>query len=403
MIPKSVLYLSPYFWPEEIGSAPYSTELAQHLRARGYNIDVLAFRPHYPNPDGFEPWQDGSRDQETHEGMSIERIAVRPRGSGGFKDRILNDLGFLRRAITSAYRGKHRETDVIIAYIPSVLTLFSARILKLRSGAPIVAIVHDIESGLAASLGIASRPMILRLMRLTERIGLNFASEVVVLTEGMKTEIEAIGCTRPIHVLPIWSQVANDVPIDAAQSTRVMYSGNFGKKQNLDQLLPLLEHLSKNMPDTQIIMRGGGSERPRIEAEVKSRGIANAQFLDLAPASEFMTSLQNVNVHLVPQALNVANYALPSKLISIMSAGRPFVCIAEPESPLDKLAQASQAGICVYPGSETRLCEEVEALLCDSARQQEMGDAGRAFVANDMNRGSIFAQYEETLRRVSRS
>lgn len=400
-----VLYLSPYFWPEEIGSAPYCRELAEHLSDRGYTVSALAFRPHYPSIEPFGDWAGGARDHEGLGRIAIERVPVSPRGSGGFRDRVRNDLRFLRRLVWHALRGTHRGTGAIIAYIPGVLTLYGAMALKLRSGAPVIAVVHDIESGLAASLGIVSNPLLLKIMRLAERTGLGFADEVVVLTEGMKRELEDIGCRKPVTVLPIWPQAAGDaaedVPIDPAAPVRVMYSGNFGKKQNLDQLLPLLSHLSDTMPEVEIVMRGGGSERPRIEAEAARRGIANARFLDLAPAAEFMASLQSANVHLVPQALNVANYALPSKLFSIMSAGRPYVCIAEPGSPLDVLARESGAGICVYPDDEARLCREAAALLSDPARQQRMGEAGRAFVQQHMDRGTIFGSYEAILQRLT--
>jgi colanic acid biosynthesis glycosyl transferase WcaI len=397
----SVLYLSPYFWPEEIGSAPYCRELAEYLAERGYAVSALMFRPHYPSIEPFGDWAEGARDREMLGRIAIERVAVQARGSGGFKDRVRNDLRFLRRALWHALRGTHRRTGAIIAYVPSVLTLYGAMALKLRSGAPVIAVVHDIESGLAASLCIASNPLMLKIMRLAERIGLGFADEVVVLTEGMKRELEEIGCRRPVTVLPIWSQAAEEVPISPAAPVRVMYSGNFGKKQNLDQLLPLLSHLSDTMPEVEIVMRGGGSERPRIEAEAARRGIAKARFLELAPAEEFMASLQSANVHLVPQALNVANYALPSKLFSIMSAGRPYVCIAEPDSPLDVLARESGAGICVYPDDEARLCTEVAELLGDPARQQRMGEAGRAYVQQHMNRATIFNSYEAILRRLA--
>lgn len=399
--PGGVLYLSPYFWPEEIGSAPYCRELAEHLAARGYAVSALAFRPHYPSPAPFGDWADGARDHERLGPIAIERVPVQARGSGGFRDRVRNDLRFLRRAVWHALRGRHRKTGAIIAYVPSILTLYGAMALKLRSGAPVMAVVHDIESGLAASLGIASHPVMLKLMRLAERIGLSFADEVVVLTEGMKRELEAIGCRRPVTVLPIWAQAAAEAPIDPAAPVQVMYSGNFGKKQNLDQLLPLLSHLSDTLPEVGIVMRGSGSERPRIEAEAARRGIATARFLELAPAQEFMAALQSANVHLVPQALNVANYALPSKLFSIMSAGRPYVCIAEPGSPLDALARDSGAGICVYPDDQARLCREVAALLGDPARQQRMGAAGRAYVQQHMNRAAIFNSYESILRRLA--
>ncbi|WP_302477954.1 glycosyltransferase family 4 protein [Ruegeria atlantica] len=397
----SVLYLSPYFWPEEIGSAPYSRELAQHLSNKGYVVSTLAFRPHYPSVEPFADWMHGARDRETLDAIAIERVPVGPRGSGGFKERIYNDLRYLGRAISHAVRGTYRDAEIIITYVPSVLTLFGAAALKLRNGAPIVAVVHDIESGLAGSLGITSNPMLLKLMRLVERFGLNFANQIIVLTEGMKHELEDIGCKQPIEVLPIWSQVAADIPIDPASPVRVMYSGNFGKKQNLDQLLPLLAFLSNKTPDVKIVMRGAGSERARIEEEVVKRKIGNVRFLDLAPADEFMTSLQSANIHLVPQAQNVANCALPSKLISIMSAGRPYVCIAEPGSPLETLTQESEAGICVQPGDEARLCREVLDLLSNPVQQQQMGQAGRTFVQQNMDRETILDSYISILHRLS--
>ncbi|MFG6599087.1 MULTISPECIES: glycosyltransferase family 4 protein [unclassified Sulfitobacter] len=398
---KPILYLAPYFWPEEIGSAPYCRELAQHFSERGYPVATLAFRPHYPTIDLFKDWANGTRDRETLGKIEIERVPVNPRGSGGAKARILNDLRYLKRTFYHAIRGTYSDTGAIFTYVPSVLTLFGAKALKLRSGAPIIAVVHDIESGLASSLGITSNKLTLRFMRFVERIGLNFSDRVIVLTEGMKQELITLGCRRPIDVLPIWSHVAEAVPINPSAPLRVMYSGNFGKKQNLDQLLPLLSHLSDTMPEVEIILRGSGSERSRIEKEVAVRGIGNARFLELAPSEDFMASLQSANIHLIPQALNVANYALPSKLISVMSAGRPFVCIAEAGSPLDVLARESGAGICVHPGEEERLCSEVSDLLDDLDRQQRMGRAGRYFVQRHMDRETIFDRYDLIMEHPS--
>ena len=398
---RRVLYLSPYFWPEEIGSAPYCRELAQHLSDRGYEVSALTFRPHYPNIEPFKAWMAGERDFETYQNIKIERVPVSPRGAGGFKDRIKNDIRYMKACIRHAIKGSYSDTDAIYAYIPSILTLYGAKALKMRSGAPIIAVVHDIESGLAHSLGITSKPLVLKMMRAIERIGLNFADYIIVLTDGMEKEIVDMGCQKAIEVLPIWSQVAEMAPIDPTAPVRVMYSGNFGKKQNLDQLLPLLSHISTTFPDVEIVMRGGGSERPRIEQEIQKRGITSAQFKELAPSEKFMASLQSANVHLVPQALNVANYALPSKLFSIMSAGRPFVCIAEKDSPLDELARHSGAGICVYPGDEARLCREVETLLVDVMRQKRMGEAGRHFVQSHMNRETILGRYDKILLQVT--
>jgi hypothetical protein len=53
-------------------------------------------------------------------------------------------------------------------------------------------------------------------------------------------------------------------------------------------------------------------------------GIGNTSFFPLVETCKLVPSLQSAALHIVPQALDVANYAIPSKLFSIMSDGRPY-------------------------------------------------------------------------------
>ena len=390
---KRIIYLSPYFWPEEIGSAPYCTDLALWLHGKGHDVSVQSFRPHYPSVDQFQAWKDGSRDSEGHDGVSITRVAVAGRGDGGFKDRLRNDLAFLFQTLKRCFKGEFAGTDVVIAFVPSILTTYGAKVIRLFTRADIICVVHDIESGLASSLGMVKSPAVLFLMRLVERVGFNFAQRVVVLTEGMKDELISLGCRRPVQVLPIWASVAPSAPAPSG-NTVLTYSGNFGKKQNLDQLLPLIKSLATDAPGVKIIMRGDGSERSRIQNVVQELKLTNTEFLPLSPAEEFMATLQAANIHLVPQALNTANYALPSKVFSIMSAGRPFICVAEADSPLDRLTKQSGAGICVQPDQEGVLLTATLALIKDPQRQSAMGEAGREYIKNHMSREMILTAYE---------
>lgn len=178
-----------------------------------------------------------------------------------------------------------------------------------------------------------------------------------------------------------------------------MYSGNFGRKQNLEQLLPLFKRLSDEIEDRRIriVLRGKGREWQDFDALATAAGVSNATFLPLAPASELTASLQSANIHIVPQATNVANYSIPSKVFSIMAAARPFICIAASGSPLDDLARQSGAGICVPPGDEEGLYRAVVDLAGDLARQQRMGEAGRLFVQRNMDRKTILRRYEELI------
>lgn len=397
LVKKNIVYISPYFWPENIGSAPYCTDLCTWLCEKGHSVEVIAFRPHYPNADRFTAWSDGARDREDHNGAHIVRIKTQGRGSGGFKQRLASDVAFLAGVLRYSLRSRPVKPDLIVAYVPSCLSLFGAAVLSWRTGARVVGIVHDIESGLASSLGIAKKGIFLRLMRLVERIAFNRAAELIVLTDGMAAELVDVGCRRPITVLPIWSSVFPEKPVPSTAARVVSYSGNFGKKQNLDQILPLIRLLDERRPDVRVILRGDGSERARIEARVAEMGVGNTSFLPLVPADQLCQSLQSVDIHLVPQAMNVANYALPSKLFTIMAAGRPFVCLAERGSPLERLARESGAGICVYPNDDEALYSAVARLADDRELISEMGRRGRSFVRANMDRHAILESYEKRI------
>lgn len=390
---NSVLYLSPYFWPEEIGSSPYCTDLAVWLREQGRNVSVVAFRPHYPNPAQFALWSDGSRDVDVYEGVSIRRVAVKSRGSGGFADRIRNDLSYLLTLISMAFGQGGNKPSAVVVYVPGVLATYGAWLIAKRHGARLIVVVHDIESGLAKSVGLTSNRFILALMRFVERIGFNRADHLVVLTEGMKREIAQIGCRRPITVLPIWTQLPPAVPAARNGPIRIMYSGNFGKKQGLRQLLPLFQRLTEGVHGMEIVMRGDGSEKAAFQEQAAAAGIVDIHYLPLASKADFFASLQSAHIHLVPQALNVANYAMPSKLYSIMSAGRPFACIAAKDSPLDVLARESGAGICVQPGEDELLYRRILDICSDFDLQDRMGENGRRYVEQNMNKETIMRAY----------
>ena len=393
---SKILYLSPYFWPEEIGSAPYSTELATWLQEQGHELHVIALRPHYPRIEDFAAWQEGARDEEMLGKISISRVPVAERGAGGLKERVKNDLRFLLGVWSRAVRGQFRGTETIVTYVPSILTVFAALPVRWLTGSRLVTIVHDIESGLARSLGLTSNKIILSMMRFVERLALNRSTHVVVLTTGMRSELQQIGCRRPISVISIWASVASDVALQGPPTT-IMYSGNFGKKQNLDQLVPLIKRLSDETNSIRVVMRGDGSEKKRLERLFSEAGISNTEFAPLVPSDELVRSLQSASIHLVPQALNVANYALPSKLFSIMAAGRPFVCIAEPGSPLDLLTQESGAGVCVSPDQQDRLFEAIVSLAGNAAELEAKGKNGRAYVGTYMKKETIMNRYHAIL------
>ncbi|MCM5559388.1 glycosyltransferase family 4 protein [Pleomorphomonas sp. JP5] len=390
----NILYLSPYFWPEEIGSAPYCTKLAEHLAKIGHTLDVRAFRPHYPNPSVYLDWADGSRDREMLGSIRIRRTRVSPRGSGGIKERLKNDCRLLFNLLKEVVKYPKVKPDVIIAYVPSIIAVYGAMFLKYYAGVPLYLIVHDIESGLAGSVGIAKNGLLLKAMRLVERFALNSADLVTALTDEMAQELRIMGCRQPIDVIPIWTDPFEELPFPSFSRPVVTYSGNFGKKQNLDQLIGPMKLLDVRRPDIRVVLRGDGSEKERIRSIVLDElKLKNTTFEGLAPASRFGQTLQAAHIHLVPQAPSTADFAIPSKIVSIMAAGRPFICISEPNSSLDRLVTKTAAGLRVEPGNEDALFEAIDKLTCDPDLATSLGRNGRSYVSNHLSAERNLAKF----------
>ena len=66
-----VLVSTSYYWPEEAGSAPYLTGLAEHLSRVGHEVVVSTGFAHYPD------WRSGAHGKlaatESHNGVRIVR------------------------------------------------------------------------------------------------------------------------------------------------------------------------------------------------------------------------------------------------------------------------------------------------------------------------------------------
>ena len=73
---------------------------------------------------------------------------------------------------------------MVISLCPSILSVLVGAVAKRRGGRH-VAIIHDIQSGLAGGLGMVGHPRLVQAMRWVERVILNRADRVVVLSSGV--------------------------------------------------------------------------------------------------------------------------------------------------------------------------------------------------------------------------
>ena len=59
MTTSDILFVTRYFWPELIGSAPFTSDIAEWLAQQGHRMTVLSGLPHYPGVEVFPAYRDG--------------------------------------------------------------------------------------------------------------------------------------------------------------------------------------------------------------------------------------------------------------------------------------------------------------------------------------------------------
>ena len=395
--PAPLLFVTRYFWPELIGSAPFTSDIAEWLAKEGRQITVLSGLPHYPGTTVFPAYKDGRLQHETMGNVVVERVRSGPPVRSSTLARILNEAGFLMRGLGTLASGRIKRHPVVLALCPSILCVALALAARQRGGSAI-AIVHDIQSGLAQQLGMNGGALG-RLMRWVERATLDRVDLVVVLSQEMKDQLRRIGVTAPIDVVPLWVDTDEIQAVEPASrpSVKVLYSGNLGRKQGLSQVVAMAEQLATRRPEIEIVLRGNGNQAQELVAEIARRHLENVRLAELQPNEALSIALAAGDIHLVPQNPLAAAFAVPSKVYNIMAVGRPFVATALPDSTLWRLQKQSGAFLCVPPDEPLSFAEAVLQLADDPQLRHELGRRGREFVEQHYAKPLILSQFASRL------
>ena len=392
---RKVLFVTQQFAPEPIGSGPYMAEMAAFAADQGAEVTVFTCRPFYPDDAVGAAYRDGSRDDERKGRLRVVRVAPWLPHKRGAIGRILSEGMFLLRGLAALAGRILKRHETVVSLCPSIFSVLLGN-LATRRGGRHVAVVHDIQSGLASGLGMVRSGHLVRIMRWLERQILNRADLVLVLSETMRAQLLAQGVRTPIAILPIWvdTEAVKPMPSPREDDTPVvLYSGNLGRKQGLDQIVEMAKHLKRRKVAARVVIRGAGSEAANLAARVEYEGLDNVEFRPLVSKSNLGTSLAEGDILLVPQNGRIADFAVPSKIFAIMAAGRPFIAAAPPGSLLWKMREKSHSHLCVAAGDAKALADAVERLTWDPTLRDELGRNGRDYAVRHHDRKVVLGQF----------
>ena len=407
----NLLVLCPHFAPDVAPTGEVMSAIAAALADRGHRLHVVTALPwyrHHKVEDGWggRPW----RTESTDWGW-ITRLHPFPTDKTNIPARAVAFGGFTAMSVVAATATRMRPDAVMVMSPPLPLGVAGWLAATFRR-APFVFNVQDVFPDVAVELGAITNPRVIAAASALEKFLYRRSDAVTVLSEDLRDNVGGkLGTHRPerVHVIPNFVDTERIAPADRMNSYReqyglgdrtvVLYAGNVGLSQSLDLLVEAARRF-RDRDDVVFVVNGGGSAK---DALVESAaGLDNLKFIEMQPRERLPEVLAAGDLHVVPLKRGLARSSVPSKLYSILAAGRPVLASVDAGTEVATTIERALAGVSVPPEDPDAFCAALTDLLDDPARRTAMGESGRAFVEGWVSPAAVGASYETLFEQVRR-
>lgn len=392
------------YWPEKTGIALLTTGRAEYLAARGHQVTMCTAVPYYPQWQVAAEYRRRPFARETRAGVDIRRCPIYVPSVVTTVRRAVHELSFVVASFVRSVTC--RRPDVILVVSPPLGLALTAIVLSRLWRVPYIFDVEDLQPDAALDLGMIRGGRIARLLYAVERLAYRHAAAVSTLTEAMRARIAAKGVPpEQVLLLPAWAdpELFDLAPRPDDRALReelglgdafvVLHAGNMGVKQGLDVVLAAAEQ-AESPGDIVYVLVGDGAMRARLESSVAARRLSSVRLVPLLPRDRFLRLLAAADVCLVTQQRTVADIVFPSKVVTLLAAGKPVVASVNERSEVARVIAESGAGTVLAPEDPAALSLAVRRLKNDPALRGHMSAAGRAYAHRLWER-------ERTLDRMS--
>lgn len=378
-----VLVLSQYFWPETFRI----TEVVQSLRDAGCDVTVLTGQPNYP--DGVVPpgYSAASLRTQVHDGLTIHRVPLVPRGDGSALRLALNYLSFIvSAAVFGPWLLRGQRVDAILVYAPSpILQVIPAVWLKWIKGAKLVTWVQDLWPESLSATGFVRNQKVLDAVSVIVRWIYRKNDLLLVQSQAFVDPVVRMAGRTPVAYHPNPGELAFSKP-DTVRSSllqfepgfNVVFAGNLGTVQALDNVFAAALML-RDEPDVRFVLVGSGSRSEWLQQETRRLGLDNVRMPGRFPPSDMPGILTQASALLVSLVNDpIMSQTVPSKLQAYLAAGRPIIACLDGEG--SRVVMEAGAGV-ACPAEDAQALADAVRRLRDALpeERQRMALCGRSY------------------------
>lgn len=401
-----ICVINEFFYPDMGGGSPkIVSELCRHLRDNfDVEIDVITtwnvYRAESDKLEGFEDWN----------GIKIHRLPIPRSQSRSVKKRLMHGIAYAYISLGKVLRLGKFDLVLVGTNPPPAPALALA--MKVLRKTPYVYFVHDLYPDLPVRLGMMrshGRPA--WLTRNLQRSWLHNAAKIMVLGRCMRDHlIETYSLPDDlVEVATNWhdNSALKSLPQDTRFRSKhgltgftVLYSGNMGTSQSIDDLLDAAKLLLKEANDITIVLVGSGNAFDHYRQRIAGEEITNVMLLEPVESQDYPDLLASADVQVIPMAAGLEGLAVPSKFYPSLASGRPILAIASPFSEVARVIEESECGIRVDYGNVEQIRQAVLRLHADRELCLNMGREAAGIANQKYTLSNVASKYMSVFNSI---
>lgn len=406
-----VLLLTNYFPPEISAASHLYYDLAEALIMRGHKVTVLTGTPRYNISAEIAKYYLRKKIHvETDKGMTIIRVRMPLYAK---KQKIKRGMEYftVSSKLNTALNLLENDIDVCLTYSPPLPIGKTAVLISRKFKIPVVFNVQDIHPQALIDLGILKNKLIIFYLKGLEKRVYNSVSLITVHSEKNADIVRNLlnRNKNRVEVMHNWIDVTKLTPGEKNNDFSkkhgllrkfvVSFAGNLGTSQDIEVIIRAADKL-KNIPDILFLIVGDGVKKQETENLIKELGLENVLLLPAVKRDTYSLVLHSSDISLVTLMVDVRTPVVPSKILSIMSAGIPVIATMNLDGDAPKLIERAKAGYALPAGDAKGLAEKILELYNNPDLRKKLGKNGREYVEKNLSVQVAADKYEEIFKKV---
>jgi glycosyltransferase involved in cell wall biosynthesis len=386
--------VSEYFYPEEVSTAYFLTQISKKLYTREKQLCVIT---KYLN---LSKSQQKDVKNICKEILQIKNLNLK---NNNLFFKFLNQFTLSINFFYKCFYNIKNNSRVIIVTNPTFLVLFISILKKIKKFEYIL-IVHDIFPDNLIPIKYFSKDSYFYiLLDYIFTNAYNTADKLIVIGDDMKQLlINKKISTRKITTIPNWADSFEIYPIANfnielyygnifKNKIVIQFAGNVGKLQGLNNFIKLFN--IANNDEIILIIIGSGTE---FDTLLNNNVNKNILFYNPKPRTEQNKFLNACDISLITLIEGMYGIGVPSKTYNIMSAGNPILYIGDCESEVYNYIQKEDIGWNFLWNQTSSIIQFLQNIkLSDKEKFSLIGQKSRKFAEDNFTKEIILNNYQK--------